>query len=340
MTTAGSPLRLLSNIPGLVRLSNDYAHASELASDDLSRFVRQLRSADVVVIDDDSRKLMVAALLRPFSRFRLVSVDLVLRRPGSLPSALSGRIKRLLLRQVDRFVLYFRNVGPFSTAYGIAPARTAYVPFKVNGWEQRADWPAPVDPGDYVLCAGRSQRDVNTFIKAMSLVGCPGVVANGTPEVATPLPPNVHLVIDPTDSLLSFLAHMARARIIVIPRFRGDLVASGISTYLMAMALGKPVILSSGPGAEDVLQGEAAIVPAEDVDSLAETIRRLWSDDKARRELSERGRRYADSLGGAARLQADVLRASLETLEPRSTAKPEAGQTQHGLYPRGERSRS
>jgi glycosyltransferase involved in cell wall biosynthesis len=135
---------------------------------------------------------------------------------------------------------------------------------------------------------------------------------HGTAAWKSGLPPNVKLVVDESDSLEDYLGFIERARVVVIPRFEGDIAPTGISTYMVAMALGRCVVISEGPGAGDVLDGQAALVPPEDPARLAEQVKRLWDDEGARAELAARGRAYAEQARGEERLLSDILRASIE----------------------------
>ena len=293
----------------------------------LKGFVRACLRADVVVLNVEQQRLMLACLLKwlmPWSRFKLVSADLILRPPRTAPDRLKVFVKKILLARVDRFVLYFKDLRGYERHYGIDPARVTYVPFKVNGWELISER-AAAGEGEYVLCAGRTLRDTATFVEAMRRANCPGVLlqqsrellsAHGTQAWSGELPPNLKLVTDDGDKLEDYLDSIARARLVVIPRFRGDIAATGISTYLVAMALGRCVVISAGPGAEDVLDGQAVIVPPEDAGALARRIELLWNDARLRSEVAARGRQYAAALEGEARLLADILRAALDCLRP------------------------
>jgi glycosyltransferase involved in cell wall biosynthesis len=323
MAATRRPVRIVTNIPGLAKAAADCPCRIEIAAAGPRDFARQIRGADLVVIDNDWGKVVVACLLRSMCRFRIVLVDLILRRPKSPRAELTRRIKRRLLARVDRFVFYFRDLAGYQALYGIGPDRSTYVPFKVNGWENAAIWPAEQGKGSHVLCAGRTLRDIDTFLAAMARTGLPGVLLqqdrayleqHGSREAGPDLPSNVRLVVDRTDDLGTFLNHIAQARILVVPRFRGDMAATGISTYLAAMALGTPVVISSGPGADDVLDDEALIVPPEDATALADAISRIWSDDGLREGLIERGQAYAIGIGGEHRLNTDILAASLDLL--------------------------
>ena len=269
---------------------------------------QEVSGSDLVLLNIDQKRLMLACLLRwvwPAARFRLVSADLILRPPKTAKDRLKVLLKRVLFKRVDGFVLYFKDLKGYERFYGIGPGRAIYVPFKVNGWDEISRRPPGTPDGSYVLCAGRTLRDVGTFVEALRRSGCPGVLLqqkrellaeHGTSEWAGELPPNVELIVDDSDHIEPYLDFISKARLVVIPRFKGDIAPTGISTYLVAMALNKCVIISGGPGAEDVLtDGEAVIVPPED--------QRGWRTDS-----SALGRRRRAGRGGGARkkLRADA----------------------------------
>lgn len=322
------PVRVISNFKrmGRVAAASDASLDYEYVGEELGafEFLRKCLGADVVILNIDQKRLMLAGLLRwvwPVARFRLVSSDLILRPPKSWKDSLKVFVKRLLFSRVDRFVLYFRELGGYERHYGIGPSRVTYVPFKVNGWDEIEAREKAVGEGEYVLCAGRTLRDVGTFVEAMRHAGCPGVLLqqrrellqeHGTQAWEGNLPSNVKLIIDESDSIEDYLGFIERARLVVIPRFKGDIAPTGISTYLVAMALGRCVVISEGPGAGDVLNDEAALVPPEDPTRLAEQIKLLWEDERTRNEIAARGRAYAERARGEERLLSDILRASLD----------------------------
>jgi len=320
-------MRILSNFrnPDQAEASGRHqAHEYICDRTTLSEFVRKCLRSDLVILNIDQERLMLACLLRlivPLARFRLVSVDLILRTPKTLISCLKAFFKRILFSRVDCFILYFKNVQGYRRYYGIGPARAIYVPFKVNGWELITARPRGAADGDYVICAGRTLRDIETFVEAMKRSECPGVLlqqrrelldAHGTSAWSGDLPPNLKLVIDDSDRLEDFIDFIAKARLVVIPRFKHDIAASGISTYLVAMALNKCVIISEGPGADDVLDDQAIMVPPEHPERLAEEIKNLWNDEERRARVASRGYEYAMSLGGYERLLSDILRVSTD----------------------------
>jgi len=326
-----NPLRILTNFADL-----NETHSGEIAArfsyftDDARprEFLKQCLDSDLLILNTDPKRLMLACALKwliPFARFKIVSVDLIVRTPKSLRGRIKTFIQKLLFKRVHRFGLYFKDLRGCEKFYGIGADRAVFVPFKVNALDSiKRRMAAGSSPaGDNVMCAGRTMRDVKTFVAAMRRTGCPGILhqqpkdlmaAHGTPAWDDDLPPNVKLVIDDSNSHEVFLDYVQQARLVVIPRFKDDIGPAGIATYLIAMAMNKCVIVSDGPGVGDVLTDQAPIVPPEDVEELAKQIKLLWDDDTKRNAFASRGQAYADAVGGDDRFYRDVLRVSCEGL--------------------------
>lgn len=111
-----------------------------------------------------------------------------------------------------------------------------------------------------------------------------------------------------------FIELMAKARLVVMP-IKPEICGAGIGVYIMAMALKKCVILSAGPGAEDVLtENQAIIVPPQNPIALRQAIEKAYSDPDYRRTYEENGHRYARTLQGDDR-QKESLIAELKKLK-------------------------
>lgn len=256
-------------------------------------------------------KLALARMTLPGYRRPLIASDLVLRRPGAgLKARLVFAAKRFLLSRADLYLNLFKDTAGLTEAYGIPAARCAYIPFKVN--LDPAAVAAVEKREDYVLCFGRSLRDFDTFFAAMERLPYPGAIAAVKPSDLVShgarfsrsldqLPPNVAQLPD-DGSAQAQLRMLAGAKLVVIPVLKTSIVASGISTALNAMAVGKCVIGSDGPGMSDIFTDEALTVPPEDPEALAAMIDRAWRDDLLRVRTARAGRRLAASLGGEAEL--------------------------------------
>lgn len=245
----------------------------------------------------------------------LISVDLVLRRPSTLPSRAALPLRRALMRRVDHHIHFFRDVSGLAEVWGIGPEKSSFVPFKPN-LPPQPDMTSSVQ-GDYILCFGRSLRDFDTFFDAVEGLPYPAAIAEPNLEhlkahgarFTRPidrLPGNVQLL--PDDNTMEAQVRMLRsARIVVLPVLKSSIVASGISTCLNAMLFGRCVIGSQGPGMSDIFTDEVLTCPPEDPEALAGIIRRAWEDGELRNRTAESGYRYARALGGEPELYQRII---------------------------------
>jgi len=283
-----------------------------------SEFARRLNNCDAVIVNCDVRltlQLQALFCLAPWKRKPMVAVDLVLRKPRMLADRLLVRLKKLLLARVDLFLHYFKDLSGYQRYYGIGEDRSRYVAFKPNIRFRYRTEPNP--EGEYVLCMGRSMRDYDTFFEAIATLPYPAAIPRPNfddlrtnqsrfSRPVVQLPPQVR-VIDDDGSPEAMISLLQRAQLVVLPVLKDSICASGLGTYLNAMLMGKCVILSEGPGASDVLEDQALLVPREDPQALAAMIRRAWEDDALRRTTAERGYRYALALGGEQELYQRML---------------------------------
>ena len=281
-------------------------------------FLRHSREADVILLDcDPSLTLRLQALYLAFWFLRkpIVALDIVLRPPRTWKSKLIRPVKKFLLSRVDHYIHYFKDLDGYWKYYGIGLGRSSYVAFKSN-IKGRLDYTADSD-GDYVLCFGRSERDYDTFIKAIASLPLPAAIpvpnfkglGDHDSRFSTPLsalPTNLLLLQD-DGSQASSLGILGKARIVALPIVAGRISPSGIGTYLTAMLLGKCVIITEGPGATDILTDQALFVPAGDPAQLARVIELAWNDRGLRERVAAAGRAYAESCGDVEDLRQRVL---------------------------------
>lgn len=176
-------------------------------------------------------------------------------------------------------------------------------------------------------------RDYKTFIEAARLTNLPTAFLNPVNsskvypwalnekqiiqlglECPRDFPPNLKVIENSTyeDTWLSALA---KARIVVVATDSNNICASGISLYLEAMALKKPVILTKGPGADDVLTDQAIFVPPKKPSILAEAITTLWSDISLQEKLVSRGLVYTEKIGGVEELRVCIMASAISYLK-------------------------
>lgn len=321
--TANGPLRIVTNFE---RFEPEWRlptgeHGTAAWARSFAEFRAQAARADLLVVNCDVGlilRLCAYFLAFPWKRKPIVAVDLVLRKPRTRKAGAAALLKKLLFKRVDHFVNYFQELSGYSTWYGITPERSSFVPFKPN---LRYRYEARVDgmEGEYVLCFGRSQRDYDTFLAAMASLPYPAAMPRPDFAMLRPhesrfswsldnIPKNVRM-LDDDGSQQAMIRAIEGARIVALPILSSTLAASGISVYLNAMLLNKPVVISAGPGVSDILTEEAVMVPPEDPAALAAAITRVWNDDELRARTAEAGHRYALSLGGEPELRRRVLEA-------------------------------
>lgn len=295
-------------------------------------FLKHSRQADLIIINCDvalALRLSALYLLLPWLRRPILGHDIVLRRPMTAWTKFVTVFKRFLLGRIDHFSLHFTNLDGYQKYWGIGPDRASYLPSKPN-IRYRYEYQVGPD-GDYILCFGRSERDYDTFFRAMEqLPDLPAAIpppdfgqfrrhATRFSRPLEALPKNVRL-LDDDGSVQSLIHIIEKARLVILPIVASRIAPSGIGTYLNAMLMGKCVITSHGVATTDVLtHGEALLVEPEDPEALASMIQKAWTDDALRVQTAEKGRLYSESCGGEPELRQRVLDRALERLlDPRS----------------------
>lgn len=279
---------------------------------------------DVVLFNVDPYQLLTLCLFKwliPYKKPILVSVDIHLSEPIGWKSKLIALAKKVLLKKVNLFILYFKDYSGYERYYGITAARVRYVPFKVNEWEHLPSRDQLTSDGEYVLTAGRGLRDLPTFMKAIGELPYQAILlwqdaeimkTYGTELPISDLPPNITKILhdgDPT----TWVQYIKKAKVVVIPALN-SIRPVGISLYPLAMALLKPVVITEGPATNGLLINEAMIVPGGDWKALSNAISQVWEDDNLRKSLAEAGRTYAERLGGEQRMLQDIVGACGELI--------------------------
>ena len=273
------------------------------------------RSASVLFISNPHKEeLLFIFLAKTLYRSRLKTFvfDLIMQGTGTRNDQLLTRIKRTLLLAVDVFIFIHKDTSGYEQSYGIPRSRCRYVPFKPNNFDL-VDKVTPRD-GDYAVALGASQRDYKLLVDAVGGSSIPLKII--LPETSIKahrahigyehLPENVEHIKTPVDRL-AWSRYIAESRLVVIPIIPGVIQPAGISVYLEAMLLGKPVVITRGASTEGILNEDLAVtVPPGDPEALRDAVHRVWHDSALRQRLSENGRRYAFSLGDHERLLADL----------------------------------
>ncbi|MDZ7675260.1 MAG: glycosyltransferase family 1 protein [Acidimicrobiales bacterium] len=153
---------------------------------------------------------------------------------------------------------------------------------------------------DYVLTVGtvEPRKDLPSLVRAVDQLAAAGMELPlvhvgpdgwGAEQLAQTLhevdrPDLLHRLGFKTDRELRDL--YAGARLVAYPS-----VYEGFGfPVLEAMSAGAPVVATRVPAVAEVAGDAAELVPVGDVETLADGLRRVWTDDERRRQLIERGR--------------------------------------------------
>jgi hypothetical protein len=147
---------------------------------------------------------------------------------------------------------------------GLDPARVHFTPFCTTisaGKQLERLQELALQPLDYVFSGGNASRDYPLLVKAVTGLDVRVRIATTRPLGAVP-PPNVEAApVSPRE----FLDLLARSRAVVLPLSTATRRSGGQQTYLNAMLLRKPVVVTDAPGVRDYLTDgvDALVVPAE-----------------------------------------------------------------------------
>jgi hypothetical protein len=199
----------------------------------------------------------------------------------------NGGAARLAVRAMDGAhatfcVLSSAEQERFPRTWGVDPARVAFTPFTVTlGAEQLA---APLPAGDAVFAGGNSLRDYGPLLEAAHGIPAPIVLATAQVDRHARLAPNVRTGPLPH---ADYVEQLRRARVVVVPLAESRWRSAGQQTYLNAMALGKPVVVTDTMGVRDYVEDGVTglIVAPGDVGAMGEAVR--WALDAANAQAVE-----------------------------------------------------
>ena len=199
------------------------------------------------------------------------------REPKSFRGYLKLRVMRLMLQRIDKCILYAKvDIPKFAEYYRVDPSKFVFIPFFNTLHPHRYTY-AEI-PGSYVFSGGNSDRDYASLIEAMRSLDAQCFIACGPAVLkGIDLPTNVYRV---EANPWQFRQLLKSAAIVVVAMKGGLLRSAGQQTFLNAMRLGKPVIVTDPDGARDYIQnGETGLtVPPGDPQALRKALEMLLHD--------------------------------------------------------------
>jgi hypothetical protein len=203
-----------------------------------------------------------------------------------LGGGLDGLTTRLGLRALDGphvayCVLAEWERERFAATWGVDPDRVFVTPYCHTLSD--ADLAAPTSAEGPVFAGGNSLRDYGPLVAAAGEIEAPVTLA--TELVEGPTPANVTAGPVPYERFFELLRN---ARAVVVPLADRDDRTAGQQTYLNAMALGKPTIVTDSPGVREYVEDgrTGVVVPPGDPEALVKALR--WVLDPANVDAVER----------------------------------------------------
>jgi hypothetical protein len=266
----------------------------------VARVVRAARAYQAVVLDGSSRVAQLAAglIARRGHPPVMVLADATWKAGDSGVERLARRtsIRAIDGPRVFYCVLSSEEVELFPRTWAVDPARVSFTPWHYAFSEEELALPTSGDGG--VFAGGDSLRDYGPLVAAAR--GLPAEVTIASTQVSgEDLPPNVRAGPVPHERFMDLLR---RATVVVVALGARRDRSAGQQTYLNAMAMGKPVIVTDALGVRDYIEDgrTGIVVPPGDPAALLEKLE--WALDPANREevreLAARGREAALSRFG------------------------------------------
>jgi Glycosyl transferases group 1 len=247
---------------------------------------------DAVVLDGSTRRDQVAAaLVRRLPRQpAIVIADSTWTAGGELDTVINRAGIRMIDGPRTTFCALSRfETESFSRTWHLRSSRVRFVPWAVTVKDDR-----PSDDNGRVFAGGNSLRDYAPLISAAGRIDAPVDIATSALTTAElpPTPPN--LTIGPRPQA-EYDEMLRAARVVVVPLQGRDDRSSGQTTYINAMARGKPIVVTDTPGVRDyITDGETGlIVAAGDADAMARAITRLLDNPAERARIGRQAREHA-----------------------------------------------
>lgn len=261
------------------------------------------------------RDLVFAGLLRlgtaPERRPRVLITDATwkpesasLARLTGLPPSWFGLPARAVVRLIDgphvRYaVLSTEENETFARTWGVDADRVVFTPFPST-----IEPTTPTTRGDYLFAGGNSLRDYALLQEALRGTDVPCRVASTWqpsdqqgPIEAGPVPHD------------DFVTLLAGCRASVVPLQR-TVRSAGQQSYLNAMMLAKPVVVTEAPGVRDyIIDGETGVIVPPDPVAMREAILHVMdpANEAHYAEMGRRAREWVTRNATQSRYMDDIL---------------------------------
>lgn len=254
------------------------------------------RRFDAIVTGRYGEFFALAQSLCPFGRtpHLLMDVEWYANHGDHWRDRLSRWIHRRMVDGANRVQVFCRGEATtYSKRFHVDPAKFAYIPYCADAK------PIPDSTQqNFIFTGGLHHRDYRTLFEAVAGLDVEVRIA-APPDAFQNTPPNVKVLgIVPAQEYWTLLA---QSRFTVLSLTPGVARCPGVITYVVAMLMGKCVVVNEPVGAADYMEhGHTGfILPPQDSHALQKQILFLTANPDITQKVGENARRAAaEKFGG------------------------------------------
>lgn len=254
------------------------------------RLFRLSRNYDVILTGSDRMGMMIGAAQRIFRRRRIPHIYLdfyINREAGNFRWIAWRSLARLALQGAGCAIVQRTcEVQAYSRALDLPASKFKFVPYHATIFDLAVE----VHEDGYIFAGGDSHRDYPLLVEAARGLPYRFIIACLRRDhfSGVNVPENVEITTVPG---AEFLKLMARSDAVIVPLKWRPLHVGGEQTYLNAMVMGKPTIVTDADASDYIESGVTGVLtPAGNVEALKQTIRRVMEDKVFASALGRNGK--------------------------------------------------
>lgn len=243
---------------------------------------------DAVVLGGNAKEdtfYLLFQRLCPFLKRPVVKNECLWYKANPIAHQLKRILFQFLDKIVDCYIVYAkREIEDFSKTFGLPREKFQFISYHTTLDSDRFH----TKMGDYLFSGGNSDRDYAQLAEAVRGLDIPVVIACSDKKIlyGIDFPSNVKVVSVSHDE---YRRLMAESGINVVALRKGLLRSSGHQTFLNAMAMGKPVIVTDPKSVQDYIENgvDGFLVPPSDSNRLREVIITLNNNPELARRIGK-----------------------------------------------------
>lgn len=251
----------------------------------------------VVVLGGNSKENLVYLILQrmfPWTRKPIIQIECLWFKSKPIKQFFKKILWKWLDKVNDVYFVYSKyQIEEYSKNFRIDKNKIFFLPYHTT-----IDEPATeIKKGDYLFTGGNTARDYKTLIEAVRGLDIKVKIARSDIKLTQDIdiPENVYIQSVSHDE---FRRLMQKSWINVVPLCMGSWHKAGQQTFLNAMALGKPVIVTDPEGAKDYIEDghDGFLVPPNQPEKLKEVIQYLMTNEDFAKNIANNAKKKTELL--------------------------------------------